>query len=63
VSEYGAAHVHTFQNADNPNQTGLVVAVTGMDALTTMLASDEGQAAATKDGVNFDTLVILSETK
>ncbi len=59
----GAAHVHTFQNADNPNQTGLVVAVTDMDALTTMLASDEGRAAATEDGVNFDTLVILNETK
>ena len=59
----GAAHVHTFQNADNPNQTGLVVAVTDMDALTTMLASDEGQAAATEDGVKFDTLVILNETK
>jgi len=59
----GAAHVHTFQNSDNPNQTGLVVAVTDMDALNTMLASDEGRAAATEDGVNFDTLVILNETK
>ena len=59
----GAAHVHTFQNADNPNLTGLVVAVTDMDALNAMLASEEGQAAAAADGVNTDTVTMLSEAE
>ncbi len=59
----GAAHVHTFRSADNPNLTGLVVAVSDMDALNAMLESEEGQAAATEDGVKFDTIVILAEAK
>ena len=59
----GAAHVHTFQNADNPNLTGLVVAVSDMDALQAMLGSEEGTAAATEDGVKLDTMILLSETK
>jgi len=59
----GAAHVHTFQNADNPNQTGLVIAVSDMDALNVMLGSEEGTAAATADGVKLDTMVVLTETK
>ncbi len=59
----GAAHVHTFRSADNPNLTGLVVAVSDIDALNAMLESEEGQAAATEDGVKFDTIVILTEAK
>jgi len=59
----GAAHVHTFRSADNPNLTGLVVAVSDMDALNAMLESEEGQAAATEDGVKFETIVILTEAK
>ena len=59
----GAMHVHTFQNADNPNLTGLVVAVSDMDALNAMLASQEGTAAATADGVKLDTMILLTETK
>ncbi|MDH3612037.1 MAG: DUF4440 domain-containing protein [Gammaproteobacteria bacterium] len=57
----GAAHVHTFVSADNPNLTGLVVAVSDMDALNTMLASEEGMAAAAEDGVRRDTLIVLTE--
>ena len=41
---HGAKHVHVFQHADNPNLTGLVVAVGDMDKLITMLESEEGQA-------------------
>jgi ketosteroid isomerase-like protein len=59
----GARHVHTFQDPDNPNQSGLVISVSDMDALTAMLESEEGQAAATEDGVKLDTMVILTETK
>ncbi len=59
----GAAHVHTFRTADNPNLTGLVVAVSDMDALNAMLESEEGQAAAIADGVKMDTMTILTEAK
>ncbi len=59
--ENGAAHVHTFRSADNPNLTGLVVAVTDMDAINAMLGSDEGMAAAAEDGVRRDTIKVLTE--
>ncbi len=53
--ENGAKHVHTFQNADNPNLTGLVVAVSDMEALNAMLGSDEGMAAAAEDTASKQT--------
>lgn len=62
-AQNGAAHVHTFRSADNPNLTGLVVAVNDMDALNAMLASDEGMAAAAEDGVRRDTMTVLGEAK
>jgi hypothetical protein len=55
--------VHTFQDATNPNLTGLVVAVTDMDKFMAMLESDEGKAAAAADGVRMDTMVLLVEKK
>ena len=59
----GARHVHTFQDASDPNLTGLVVAVADMDKFMAMLESDEGQAAAAADGVRMDTMVLLVEKK
>jgi len=59
----GAAHVHVMQNADNPDQTGLVISVSDMSALQTMLTSDEGVAAATEDGVKLDTMVIMTDAE
>jgi uncharacterized protein (TIGR02246 family) len=59
----GAAHVHTFRSEDNPDLTGLVVAVTDMDALNAMLASEEGAAAAEADGVDLDNMTMLIETE
>jgi len=59
----GAAHVHTVQDPDNPNMTGLIIAVTDMDALTTMLESEEGQAAAATDGVIPETMTMLVQAK
>ena len=59
----GAAHVHTFQNADNPHLTGLLVSVTDMGALNAMLSSEEGLAAAAADGVRADTLKVLTEAE
>ena len=62
-AENGAAHVHTFRSADNPNLTGLVIAVNDMDALNAMLTSEEGMAAAAEDGVKRDTMTVLGEAK
>ena len=60
-TDNGAAHVHTFQNADNPHLTGLVISVNDTDALNAMLESEEGQAAAIADGVRVDTIEVLAE--
>lgn len=59
----GAKHVHTFQHPENPNVTGLVVAVEDMAALEAMLGSDEGVAAATEDGVDLENMSVLMEVK
>lgn len=59
----GAAHVHTFRSEDNPNLTGLVIAVTDMQALHDMLSSDEGRAAAAADGVIADSMTVLMEAR
>ena len=59
----GAAHVHTLQDPDNPNITGLIIAVTDMDALMAMLESEEGQAAAAEDGVMPETMKMLIQAQ
>ena len=59
----GAAHVNTVQDPDNPNMTGLIIAVADMDALTAMLESEEGQAAAAADGVKPETMKMLVQAK
>lgn len=59
----GAAHVHTFQSGDDPNLTGLVIAVKDMQALQDMLSSDEGRAAAAEDGVVADSMTVLMEAR
>ena len=57
----GAAHVHTFTTADNPDLVGLVIAVKDLDSLNAMLGSEAGMAAAAEDGVRADTLTVLTE--
>ena len=59
----GAMKVHTFQSADNPNLTGLVIGVKDMAAFQAMLQSEEGQAAATEDGVDMESITTLVEVK
>lgn len=59
----GAAHVHTFRSADDPNLTALIVAVTDMDALQAMLESEEGRAAAAEDGVDMESMSVLMDSK
>ena len=61
--ENGAKHVHTFRSDDNPNLTGLVIAVSDLEKLMAMIESDEGQAAAAADGVKMDTMIMLVEAK
>ncbi len=61
--ENGAAHVHAFRSANNANLAGLVIAVKDMDALTAMLESEEGRAAAAEDGVRTDTMLLLNEVE
>ena len=61
--ENGAVHVHTLQSPDNPNLTGLVIAVSDMDALNAMLSSEEGMAAAAEDGVKTDTMIMLTQAE
>ena len=59
----GAHHIHTFQSGDNPNLTGLVIAVDDMDAMNAMLSSEEGAAAAAADGVDLDNMTMLMEAE
>ncbi len=60
---HGAAHVHTLQDPNNPNMTGLVIAVADMDTLMAMLESEEGQAAAEEDGVMPETMKMLVQAR
>ncbi|MBT8092761.1 MAG: DUF4440 domain-containing protein [Gammaproteobacteria bacterium] len=59
----GAAHVHTMQDPDNPDITGLVISVTDLEKLNAMLTSDEGVAAASEDGVKAGTIQVLMQAK
>jgi len=45
------AKVRVFQNPEKPNQTGLLVDVSDMEAFQGFLDSDEGAAAKAADGV------------
>ena len=62
-ADNGAKHVHTLQDPNNPNVTGLIIAASDKKALMAWLESEEGQAAAAEDGVKMDTMVMLVEKK
>ena len=57
----GVAHAHTFQDADNPNLTGIVMSISDMEAFTGFLATEEAAAAAAADGVDLDATTFLHE--
>jgi hypothetical protein len=59
----GVKHVHVMQDPNNPNVTGLIVAVTDMEKFKAFLESEEGQAAAAEDTVIWDSMVMLVEKK
>ena len=59
----GADHVHTYTGAEGSHLTALVISVTDMDALSALLESEQGQAAASEDGVRTDTVQVLTVAK
>jgi hypothetical protein len=62
-SEHGVAHAHTFQNADNPNLTGVVLSISDMDEFNAIMASEEAADAASADGVDLDEATFLKEVE
>lgn len=58
---HGVEHSHTFQSADNPNLTGVVLSISDMEAFNAFMASDEATEAATADGVDLEATTFLSE--
>ena len=59
----GAKHVHVMQDPNNPNVTGLIVAVADMEKFKAFLDSDEGKAAAAEDTVVWESMSMLVEKK
>jgi ketosteroid isomerase-like protein len=62
-AQHGVANVRVFQNAENPDQTGLLIAVNDMAAFEAMLNSDEGNAAKAEDGVIDKSMRVYMEVK
>ena len=60
---HGVAHLHTFQSADNPNLTGVVMAVSDMEAFNAFMDSEEVAEAAAADGVDLEATTFLNEVK
>jgi len=60
---HGVAHAHTFQNADNPNLTGVVMSVSDMDAFNAFMATKEVAEAAAADGVDLKKTTFLMEVR
>ncbi|MDH4048519.1 MAG: DUF4440 domain-containing protein [Gammaproteobacteria bacterium] len=58
---HGVAHAHTFQNADKPNLTGVVMSVSDMDAFNAFMTTEEAAAAAAADGVDLEKTTFLME--
>ncbi len=53
--------VRTFQDPNNPNMTGGILDVPDMKAFEELLATEEIQKATVEDGMNMNTLRVLSE--
>jgi uncharacterized protein (TIGR02246 family) len=58
---HGVAHLHTFQNADKPNTTAVVMSISDMDAFNAFMASKEAAEAAAADGVDLKATTFLTE--
>ena len=57
----GVAHAHTFQSADNPNLTGIVMAISDMEAFNAFMDTQEVADAAAADGVDLEATTFLNE--
>ena len=55
------SNIRTYVDPQNPNQVGLSMDVSDMDAFQAVMESDAGAAAMQHDGVRPETLVILIE--
>jgi len=55
-AEHGAPSVRTFQSAENPKHTGVVVEVTDMEAFEAFMSTPEAEAAKSEDGLIEGTL-------
>lgn len=62
-AQNGVSNVRVFQGTEHPNQTALVLDVADMDAFQALLASPEGDAAKTEDGVIDASLRAFTEVK
>lgn len=62
-AEHGVANVRVFQNAETPNQIGLLVDVTDMEAFQAFLNSEEGAKAKAEDGVIDKGMRVYAEVK
>jgi uncharacterized protein (TIGR02246 family) len=60
---HGVEHAHVFQNADNPNLTGVVMSISDMEAFDAFMATDEVNEAAAADGVDLDRTTFLMEVE
>jgi uncharacterized protein (TIGR02246 family) len=62
-AQNGAPRVRTFQNPDDPNQTGVVIDVVDMAAFQAFMNSPEVATAKAEDGVKDATLRVFAEVK
>ena len=53
--------VRTFRDPDGSNKTGIIAEIPDMDAFQEFMQSDAAADAMKHDGVNPETLLILSE--
>ena len=60
---HGVAHLHTFQSADNPNLTGIVMAISDMETFNAFMDTEEVAEAAAADGVDLDATTFLNEVR
>ena len=54
---------HAFQNADNPNLVGIVMAVSDMEVFNAFMSSDAAAVAAAADGVDLEATTFLNEVR
>jgi hypothetical protein len=59
-AKYGAK-ARTFQDATNPNITGLIVEVPDFEKFLLVIETEEGKNAMAEDGLKIETVKFLTE--